>query len=243
MILFRKRFVLFLSGLLTLIMLVSAIHFLVFPEETRAILIDFSKFKKQGDLYVNSHIPQHKIDTLTNILTIASARVDSFWGKKTCKPKFIYCENDSVFQKYSGKWITPAATKCKLGSYIIIGNEGIDVDILAHEICHAELYERIGFFKYSFNIPTWFNEGLAMQVDTRNYYSEDTLKVRSHNYQNMPDVHSLKTMNSFYNGSEETIMLNYMAAKHEVHHWYTKEKFATLLQKLQAGESFDSAFE
>ena len=228
--------------ILLFILFISIVHYIVFPQETRCILIDFSDFKKEGRLYYNKTSSQEKIDSLLTIIVNASARVDSFWQGKLCKPKFIYCGNDDDFKKYGNPNLVPAIVKTKLGSYIVISNKGIDLDIISHEISHAELFERIGFIKYTFNIPTWFNEGLAMQVDYRSYYSEDTLKVKSNNYSNMPAVENLKTADQFYNGSREEIMLNYMTSKHEVSRWYSQNKLDNFLIKLNAGEDFDKSF-
>lgn len=228
--------------ILLFILFISIVHYIVFPQETRCILIDFSDFKKEGRLYYNKTSSQEKIDSLLTIIVNASARVDSFWQGKLCKPKFIYCGNDDDFKKYGNPNLVPAIVKTKLGSYIVISRNGIDLDIISHEISHAELFERIGFIKYTFNIPTWFNEGLAMQVDYRSYYSEDTLKVKSNNYSNKPDVENLKTAEQFYNGSREEIMLNYMTSKHEVGKWYSKNELDKFLININASEDFDISY-
>ena len=125
-------------------------------------------------------------------------------------------------------------THVKLGSFIVISNQGVDLDIMAHEISHAEFYKRIGFYNWSFKIPRWFDEGLAMQNDNRNYFSEDTLKFKSNNYKNLPDVKELKSGRQFNEeGSVEQIMLNFMTAKHEVKNWYTKEKLDKFIKELK----------
>jgi hypothetical protein len=217
-------------------------HFLIFPQQTRSILIDYSGFKKEGRLYFSSKTPQHKIDTVKRLIELASNRVAEFWGQKTGNPKFIYCETEEDFKKYGSPFLVPALTHIKLGSYIVISNEGIDLDIIAHEISHAEFYARIGFYNWTFKIPTWFDEGLAMQNDHRNYYSEDTLKVKSNNYKNLPDVKKLTSGKQFNEvGSHEQIMLNYMTAKHEVSTWYTKEKLDKLIKDINSGKSFEKA--
>lgn len=131
---------------------------------------------------------------------------------------------------------------CKLGSYIVLSNDGIDLDIIAHEISHAEFYERVGFYKWSFSVPMWFKQGLAMQNDYRNYYSEDTLQILSDNFKNLPDVKSLKKDDEFYAGTHEQVLLNYMTAKHEFKTLYTKEKLDKLIKDLNSGKSFEEAF-
>ena len=115
----------------------------------------------------------------------------------------------------------------------------MDLDIIAHEISHAEFYERIGFYKFNFKIPSWFKHGLAMQNDYRDYYSDDTLKVKSDNFKNLPAIKSFKSDGQFYAGSREQIMLNYMAAKHEVKNWYTKEKLKKFLKEINSGKTFE----
>lgn len=219
------------------------VHYIFFPQQTRSILIEYSDFKKDGRLYFNSKTPQNSVDTVKLIIKLASNRVAEFWGQKKCNPKFIYCKSEEDFQKYGSPYQVPALAHLKFGSNIVISNEGVDLDILAHEISHAEFYERIGFYNFSFKIPRWFDEGLAMQNDCRNYYSEDTLKVKSNNYKNLPDVKKHKSGKQFNEeGSHEQIMLNYMTAKHEVKNWYTKEKLDKLIKEINSGKTFEEAF-
>ena len=226
-----------------IIPLASFAHFLIFPQQTRSILIDYSSFKKDGRIYFNPNTARNKIDTLQSLIQQASMRVAGFWGQQTCNPKFIYCDDAQDFKKYGSSNPVPALTHLKLGSYIVISNGGIDLDIIAHEISHAEFYERIGFYNWSFKIPRWFDEGLAMQNDYRNYYSEDTLKARSDNYKNLPDVRNFKTDGQFYEGSVDRVMLNFMTARHEVKKWYSKKKLEKLIEDLNSGKSFRDAFE
>jgi hypothetical protein len=218
-------------------------HFILFPQQTRSILIDYSAFKKNDRLYCNTATPQHKIDSVQYLLQLASNRVGSFWGQKKSNPKYIYCDSDADFKKFGSAFPVPALTHLKLGAAIVISSQGADLDILAHEICHAELYERIGFYNRTFKIPTWCDEGLAMQNDYRNYYSEDSLKIKSDNYKNIPNVKKLITGKQFNEGaSNEKIMLNYMAAKHEIKNWYTKEKLDKFIKAINTGKTFEKAF-
>jgi hypothetical protein len=228
--------------LLVLVILMPVAHYFVFPQQTRSILIDYSSFKKEGQLYVDAKTPQNLVDSLDELITRAGRRVDRFWDGKTCNPKFIYCESDADFAKFGSDAPVPAVTIMKLGSYVVLSKDGRDLDIIAHEIAHAELYERIGFYAQEFKIPTWFSEGLAMQCDDRDYYSEDTLRAKSDNFKNLPDVKKFKSAGEFHAGSHEAVMLNYMTAKHEVKEWYTPEKLQDFIAQLNAGASFEEAY-
>jgi hypothetical protein len=229
--------------LVVVIPISSFAHFIFFPERTRSILVDYSDFKKDGRLYFSTNTSPTKIETVKSVIELASKRVASFWGQKTCNPKYVYCDSEEDFKKFGSPYPVPALTHITLGSYIVLSNQGVDLDIIAHEISHAEFYNRIGFYNWSFKIPRWFDEGLAMQNDHRDYYSEDTLKVRSHNYKNMPDVKKLKSGKQFNEeGSPEQIMLNFMAAKHEVRNWYTKQKLDKFVKDINSGKTFEEAF-
>jgi hypothetical protein len=229
--------------LLILIPVVTLAHYVIFPQESISILIDYAVFKKDDRLYYNTHVPHNKIDSLKALIEQAKKRILAFWGEKRANPKFIYCDDTVDLKKYSIAPAAPAVTYLKLGSYIVLSKDGMDLDIIAHEISHAEFYERVGFFKWNFSIPAWFKHGLAMQNDFRNYYSEDTLRVKSNNFTNLPNIKLYKKDDEFYAGTHEQVMLNYMTAKHEVKNWYSKEKLDKLIKDLNAGKSFDKTFD
>jgi hypothetical protein len=225
-----------------LIPIAAFAHFLIFPQETRSILIGYSNFKKEGHVYFNSSTPHNKIDSLKSLITQASIRLNNFWGQKKSNPKFIYCDTEDDFKKYCDNPSNPAVTYTKLGTVIVLGPEAMDLDIIAHEYAHAEFYDRIGFYNRTFKIDTWFDEGLAMQNDYRDYYSDDTLRVKSGNFKNLPDIKKLRSSRQFLSGSHEQIMLNYMAAKHEIRNWYTKEKLNTFIEEINSGKTFEEAY-
>lgn len=242
MLKFKKIITRIVLVFLILLPVVALAHFIIFPQQTRAILIDYSGFKKEGRLYFNPATSQNKIDSLKILIEQANIRVAAFWGHKIADPKYIYCDEATDFAKYSNAPAAPAITHLKLGAYIVLSADGVDLDIIAHEISHAEFYERVGFYKWTFSIPAWFKHGLAMQNDYRNYYSEDTLKAKSDNFKNLPDIKIFKTDKEFYDGNLEQLMMHYMAAKHEVKNWYTKEKLVKLIKDINSGKSFEDAY-
>ena len=225
-----------------LIPIAAFAHYIIFPQETKSILIDYSNFKKDGLVYFNVLTPQNKIDSLKSLINQASIRINNIWGLNTSNPKFIYCANNEDFKKYCYNPSVPAVTYAKLGPVIVLCADAMDLDIIAHEFSHAEFYNRIGFYNWTFKIPTWFDEGLAMQNDYRDYYSEDTLKAKSENFKNLPNIKNFKSGSHFLSGSHEQIMLNYMTAKHEVKNWYTKEKLDKFIKGINSGKTFEEAF-
>ncbi len=56
-------------------------------------------------------------------------------------------------------------------SIIIVGKKGTRRDVMAHEYAHAELARRTSSLARTYLVPTWFDEGLAMQLDHRSPYT------------------------------------------------------------------------
>lgn len=237
----KKLFFRVLVILIVFIPLAAFAHSLIFPHETRAIFIDFSNFKRNGRIYYHPDTPQEKIDSLHTLIELGAERIVALYGQKTSYPKFIYCDREEDFLKYSMSSTVPALAHLKLGSYIILGKDGIDINIIAHELSHAELYERLGFFK-RLAVPAWFDEGLAMQVDRRSYYSEKNLRIKTRDFQELPEVKNMNDLRTFQSGTREDIMLHYMAAKYEVGKWYSQEKLIQLINHIKLGNTFYEAF-
>jgi hypothetical protein len=225
-----------------LIPLAAFAHFIVFTKETRCILIAFSDFERKGDLYLMPGANKSHTDSLQSMIGKAAERVSLFWGGKKIDPTFIVCDREEDFRSLSVSPDAPAVTYLKLGAHIVLNRQGEDLDIIAHEISHAEFYARIGFYKWNFVIPDWFKHGLAMQNDYRSHYSTDTLKARTEDLKNMPDIKQLKTSAQFYSGTNDQIMLHYMTAKYIVGQWYTRQKLNQFILDMNAGKSFDDAF-
>lgn len=237
------RYLIKLSFVLLIVLCISGIgHALTFPQETRCILIDFYDFENSDRLYYRSSTSLETQNRLKALIVKAEDRVSKFYQNKKSTPKYIYCPTEEDYLNFGSPFSTPASANMKLGAYVVIGKAGADLDILAHEISHAELYERIGFFNRLLKIPIWFDEGLAMQVDYRSYYSNDTLKSKSNNYQNLPALTKISTGAQFWSGTKEEVMLNYMTSKYEVSKWYSQKKLNSFINSINEGDDFDEAF-
>lgn len=105
-----------------------------------------------------------------------------------------------------------------LPAVILIGPKGTNADVVAHEWSHAELKERVGFIYRFLNIPTWFDEGLAMQVDHRADFGTQALS----RYNNRSDLQipTLEVMNTsnFFTGGDQG-KYHYSLSKCLVSHW------------------------
>ena len=126
-------------------------------------------------VYYRKDVPVNFIQQLLQVKSHAETKVYGFWKDAAhINYKLIYCENEPDYKNY-GRTGAPAVANIKMGAYVVVPKNTFDANILSHEISHTVLYRKIGWYKLHFKIPTWFDEGLAMQVDDRDYYSIDSL--------------------------------------------------------------------
>ena len=238
----KKKLLRSIFIILLMLPLIAVAHYFAFPEETNCILIRFADFEKNENLFFRKNTPAEKIITLQKIRVVAENRLQHFWGKQTIlNYDIVYCNNEKDFNRY-GHAGAPAATQLKCGAWVVVKEESLDEDIVAHEISHTILYNNIGWYKTRFEIPLWFSEGLAMQVDDRNYYSIDTLLAKKNSGLVLPDVTQLRNASGFYAGTRETIMLNYATSKYIVHEWLKTHSLSRFIEDINKGLGFEKSY-
>ncbi|MFT3909684.1 MAG: hypothetical protein QM737_09690 [Ferruginibacter sp.] len=226
---------------LLLLPVIAVAHYFVFPQETRCMLLPFSNFKSSGNLYYKK-MDAEKMHQLQQLKHLAETKNSIFWKENIILDyKMIYCDDQQDFNKYASPYV-PAATNMKMGAYIIIKDESIDENIIAHELSHTILYRNIGWYKRTFTIPAWFDEGLAMQVDDRNYYSIDSLLAKQNKGLQLPDVTKMNSLADFFAGDHETVMLHFSTAKYVVHEWLKTHSLKKFIEAINNGEDFEKAF-
>ena len=102
----------------------------------------------------------------------ARRRVDAFFGDTASSP-LLACLATPVLGldvPYGSARFAPW-----LPTVIVLGPDGLNVDVMAHEWAHAELAARTSALLRTYKVPTWFDEGLAMQLDERSAYSRTRL--------------------------------------------------------------------
>ena len=102
--------------------------------------------------------------------------------------------------------------------YSCVSDEYLNVDVLAHELTHAELNARLSASAMR-RIPTWFDEGLALQNDCREQYSEEQWVTQTDSGKNIVALEDMDTPSKFYAGEAADRRLRYLNAKHELAVW------------------------
>ncbi|SHM13396.1 hypothetical protein [Ruminococcus flavefaciens] len=203
-----------------------------------------SSFEKVADnIYVNKNYSGN-IKEAIQLTEEALERDRAFFGELQCTDTtiIIFCDDDKLLSKLDGDHDTKTSYTKK--NYISVSDEYLNIDIIAHELTHAELRTRLNV-KALKSIPTWFDEGLATQNDYREQYGLKAWIEQTDNGKNTVPLEDMDTGSEFYADPLEDRRFRYLNAKHEVSVWmdtHQQKGLLELLDKLNKGEDFDSVY-
>lgn len=184
---------------------------------------------------------------LMEMIGQAKDRVNNFFGGLSFQDNtiFIIYDDENLRRKIGEDHAAIIFSFPSEIRYICVSDEYLELDILAHEITHAELHARLSTEAQK-TIPTWFDEGLAMQNDYRERYSEAQWTQQTNNGENAVALEDMDTPSDFYAGEAEDRRFRYLNAKHELDVWMTahgQHGLLELLDRLNGGADFTTAYE
>ncbi len=241
----KKRVFLFITILLILAAVVVAVfQFTQFGYLTT--VPHRSAFTKIASrVYINRNYAGDRQELL-EMIEQAKDRVRTFFGDALFQDEtIIICDDEKLVRKLGEDHATVNISFPTEAHYICISDEYLELDILAHEITHAELHSRLSAEAQK-AIPTWFDEGLALQNDYRERYREAQWIAQTDNGKNTVALEDMDTPAEFYAGEAEDRRFRYMNAKHELDVWMTahgQHGLLELLDRLNGGADFTTAYE
>ncbi|MCR4787478.1 MAG: hypothetical protein K5888_02725 [Lachnospiraceae bacterium] len=184
---------------------------------------------------------------LLEMIEQAKDRVRTFFGDVRFQDEtiFIICDDEKLTRKLGEDHGTVIFYFPSETHYICISDEYLELDILAHEITHAELHTRLSAEAQK-AIPTWFDEGIALQNDYREKYSEAQWTQQTDNGKNAVALEDMDTPAEFYAGEAKDRRFRYLNAKHELDLWMTihgQYGLLELFDKLNDGADFITAYD
>jgi hypothetical protein len=233
----RKRIV--FASIAAIITLGTATLAFAFPGTTACALIEFSGLETLPDgTRIQASSTNAQRQAILEIQTQAQTRIENMFGASRAKPLVVFLNNPAtVFtfksNGYGGTFFVGPRV-C-----VILGPQGTNVDVVAHELLHAELSERVGPWRRFSEIPAWFDEGVAMQVDFRSRYDSSQIVDAAE----LALLRTLRSMDQFNAGNHEEITRHYARSKRAVAQWLEKIGRSNLyarLERIRAGESLDS---
>ncbi|MEX0299235.1 MAG: hypothetical protein AB3N28_09205, partial [Kordiimonas sp.] len=191
-------------------------------------------------IYTDGNLAYAEVEDLLYKLDAARDRNNNTFGDTIAQPTILITSDAQIAVTY-GANETGTIHKTIYGQCIIVGPKGHSVDVMAHELLHAELATRIGVWATFFELPIWFDEGLALMVDYRSEYEADLIDLP---HDAIERVKKLTSAQQFY-GQENTLE-NYQAAKlavAEIFETIDETSLYERLERIKQGESFESVFE
>ena len=247
MIINKKKVVLFVIFALVLLIAAAAVWFFQFNPIGYRISVPLRvSFEKVSDIiYVNKSSAVAG-DDIAALIDEAIARDTDFFGSLTCPDHtvIIICDDEKLLAKLGGDHDTQIVLFPVKKSYISVSTEYLNVDVLAHELTHAELHERLSI-KALHRTPTWFDEGIALQNDYREQYSPEAWAEQTENGKHIVAHEDMDTGAEFYSGTKEDRRFRYLNAKHDVAEWmetHGLQGFMDLIDRLNGGEDFSAAY-
>ncbi len=247
-----------LKFLLTGIFVAVASYYFLYSHILYCQTIAFSSFEKVNErLYVSPQIDAAQRQRMDEAVDQARQRIVAFWGKSVGKATLILCSDPEEYQKYCH---SNEGAGCSLGtpwgdSYLVLNPYGLNVDVVSHEMCHDEVFTRLGWWKTTTEVPQWFNEGLALMLDRRfvpetepakRYLSyKDEWLYLTHGAQEVLELEDLQSMRGFFGGNQRRVMLAYMTAGMEVSYWLLvtgPKSVQALLDNLRRGGDFTETY-
>ncbi len=180
-------------------------------------------------LRASNSFSQQQVLALAKMVDIALLRVEEQLWQTDADPEILFLDGSKVFglfgyNNYGSSHTLPHKT-C-----LLIGTKGTNIDVIAHEFVHADIANRLGYWQNLW-FPSWLNEGIAMQVDTRNRYDASALNGVD------PDYVKAITGSQFYRGEVEQVVKNYAASKSVIKSWIEKNGVPPLLKLLQGDQA------
>lgn len=209
------------------------------PAETACALAGFAGMETlpNGTLVGQSSSVAERA-TFIELQSQAGERIKQTFGAPRARPLVVVRDSRTFWPLKLNDYASAAFVGSR--ACVLIGPQGQNVDVVAHELMHAELGHRVGHWRRSFDVPAWFDEGIAMQVDLRARYNWSNQQGNSndHGY-----VRQLKSQGQFNDADDRQLTRNYAAAKAEVARWLTtidRSELYHRLERIRVGDDFDA---
>lgn len=224
------------------ILLIALVAFFQFTSLGYRMTVKYRNFTEmQKNVYIDNSYSGDRDDVIATI-NAAKNRISDFWDNIQSSPIIIISDNEKTIAKLGGDHDTSTMVLFRAYSYISISKEYLNIDIIAHELTHAELHARLYKGKLpQALVPIWFDEGVAIQNDYREQYSEEAWIEKTNNGLHIIALDEMDTASEFYAGQVEDRRFRYVISGHEIKIWIEKnglDKLIELIDGVNDGENF-----
>lgn len=183
-----------------------------------AATVEWAGFERLDSCYFAPSLHAAERDAIHARWLAARERVARFYGPLRAQPRIVVADAQSYPRFANGT--TGVTHYLMTGRAItVVGPPGHNVDVLAHELAHAELLARIGYRATDWCVPTWFDEGLAVQFDQRPVFTEPVYFERVRAGWHLPLLVDMEGTAGFFAGTRDEVRFHYAAARVAVGRW------------------------
>lgn len=121
-------------------------------------------------VFVDSATPEPTRRDIMKSMSVANDSVRDFFGTVSHRRVILVCGDEECETRLKSRLEGTARVRAftyDLGGYPVlrISPRGLQPSIIAQELSHVELHERIGFLNHMRGLfPAWFDEGLAVLI-------------------------------------------------------------------------------
>ncbi|MEN3159663.1 hypothetical protein ABC502_14880 [Alkalimonas sp. NCh-2] len=180
-------------------------------------------------------MPDEQRAHFSDLLELAFERIKGLYGTPVSEPRIVIVPSAEAALAW-GANETASMHRLPWRACIVVGPQGLNVDVLAHEWLHAEIQQRVGFVRLLKDIPVWFDEGAALTVDHRPPFLPDNIELTE---AEVAEVTKRSSAKPFFSGD---IRKNYQAARLAVEPLIVPEQFYADLDRISDGEPFKQVF-
>lgn len=218
----------------------------------------FSKIA--SNLYVESGADEAAQAALRDAMAKAENAICTAYGSVNSRPVVHVCISEGCYGTFGGRG---DRAKVYYGHLILLSPRGLNWHYIAHEWSHAEIFSRLTLSAWWWQLPQWFDEGIAVAVSEAPENSEAHWQFLVESNLPRPTREELYTFRSLSQWGdavgrygekknlerkakgEPEIRPVYTAAGHELRPWLAKAGSAGLLRligQLNSGMAFEPAY-
>lgn len=215
-----------------------------YSDTVRSTLIGLSDFRKiEPNLYVSPNTTSSQGKAIATLISDARVRITEQFGAPISTPTIIIIKGKKEEQSFKLYQAPGKVLIAPWGNYLILNQALANIDVAAHELMHAEIAERLGYLIRMRNMPTWLDEGIALQVDHRPRYSNLAVIDNTE----LKRVASLVSPKLFWTQNSEQNIKNYQSSKVAVSGTvlpaFQENSLYAILDQIKNGMKIDSIIE
>jgi hypothetical protein len=228
-----------MTGLIGSVLVIATVAVaLAQPQAAACATIEYRGLEEIAPgIFATSDVPVDQRLDFGRLHAAAKRRIADAFGATRASPVIVIGGTQALQHLFPGSGSYASTIYVPHRSCVVVGPKGHDVDILAHEELHAEIHHRVGHWSRLTQIPTWFDEGLAMQVDHRDRY----VWAAQSGAVDSASVRRWTSRAQFFSGDDAELTRHYAMAREEVRLWLQKvghRNVYDFLERIRLGNGF-----